>query len=123
MWKPRAGDEPLPCVRQALRLDWQAILPRANESIIIQADAQFQQLLRLPGAPCPKLGRNLSRQGDLAAAATFGRLVAHTLAGLLGTLDHGELRSIKVNTTPFQRRDLPTPQAAQASQQRRQEDT
>ena len=44
MRKGRARDEALPSVGQRLRLNWQAILPGANEGRLTEAGAQLEQL-------------------------------------------------------------------------------
>lgn len=57
-----AGDEPVPCMTNAIRLDRGAILPSANEHIVDEADTKPQQLLGLPQPPRPKLGNRDERQ-------------------------------------------------------------
>ena len=54
----RAGEEPVPRMTNAVRLDRRTILPRTDKRIVGEADAEPQQLLRLPQASRPKLGNH-----------------------------------------------------------------
>ena len=70
----RAGEEPVPRMTNAVRLDRRTILPRTDKRIVGEADAEPQQLLRLPQAPRPKLGNHDEGQGYGAALCTLRRL-------------------------------------------------